>query len=179
MLRSTQSKYAIFAAACLLGETTGSAMPNARLRRRVEPRPRHQPGRPAGLHVSTAYGINDAGQVVGFSTVGGGVHAAEWSGGSVINLGGLPGVTIALPTPSTTPGRWWDLAYVGGGEYATEWSRGSVINLGGLPGSTIALPTASTTPGRRWEIAISAGATQATEWSGGQRHQPRRPAGSM
>ena len=33
-----------------------------------------------------AYGINDAGQVVGVAAT-----ATEWSGGSVINLGALPG----------------------------------------------------------------------------------------
>jgi probable HAF family extracellular repeat protein len=40
---------------------------------------------------SDASGINDAGQVVGSSFVGGVVHATEWSDGGVIDLGGLPG----------------------------------------------------------------------------------------
>lgn len=40
-------------------------------------------------------GINDAGQVVGFSDIGAGFYAAEWSGGSVINLGGVPGSILA------------------------------------------------------------------------------------
>jgi probable HAF family extracellular repeat protein len=41
---------------------------------------------------SWAEDINDAGQAVGYSQVGGALPVAtEWSGGSVINLGGLPG----------------------------------------------------------------------------------------
>ncbi|HTR13724.1 MAG TPA: hypothetical protein VMI72_10865, partial [Roseiarcus sp.] len=39
----------------------------------------------------TAYGINDAGQAVGYSTDKPAFHAVEWSGGQVIDLGGLPG----------------------------------------------------------------------------------------
>jgi probable HAF family extracellular repeat protein len=42
---------------------------------------------------SAAAGINDAGQVVGYSLVGNGSYATEWSGGSSINLGGLSGST--------------------------------------------------------------------------------------
>ena len=44
-----------------------------------------------GSSLSEAEGINDAGQVVGFSVVDDVTYATEWSGGSVINLGGLPG----------------------------------------------------------------------------------------
>ena len=42
---------------------------------------------------SGAFSINDAGQVVGLSIVGGVDVPTEWSGGSIINLGGLPGST--------------------------------------------------------------------------------------
>jgi uncharacterized membrane protein len=33
--------------------------------------------------------------VVGFSVVDGVTYATEWGGGSIINLGGLPGVTFS------------------------------------------------------------------------------------
>jgi probable HAF family extracellular repeat protein len=43
------------------------------------------------LGEGVADGINDAGQVVGFSSIiDGNTQATEWSGGSVIDLGGLP-----------------------------------------------------------------------------------------
>ena len=57
------------------------------------------------------------------------MYATEWSGGGVINLGGLPDLYPNLPTASTTPDRRWESAH-GGIEYATEWSGGSVITLG-------------------------------------------------
>jgi probable HAF family extracellular repeat protein len=51
-------------------------------------------GPPGNLRDSGAFGINGAGQAVGFQQliVGGvnGDHAAEWSDGSFIDLGGLP-----------------------------------------------------------------------------------------
>ena len=44
-----------------------------------------------GYPTSEAEGIDGAGQVVGYSFDRFAVYATEWSGGSVINLGGLPG----------------------------------------------------------------------------------------
>jgi probable HAF family extracellular repeat protein len=44
-----------------------------------------------GSMESFALGINDGGQVVGESIVGGVAYAVEWSGGSAVNLGALPG----------------------------------------------------------------------------------------
>ena len=58
---------------------------------------------------SGADGINNVGQVVGWSFVGGDFVATEWSGGSIINLGGLPASDgQRQPKLSTTPGRRWD-----------------------------------------------------------------------
>jgi uncharacterized membrane protein len=48
---------------------------------------------------SLGLGINDAGQIVGFTGAGVGVKgdsATEWSDGNVINLGGLPGSTQSV-----------------------------------------------------------------------------------
>jgi probable HAF family extracellular repeat protein len=45
------------------------------------------------IPVYYAVAINDSGQVVGDSSIGGTEYATEWSGGKVINLGGLPGFT--------------------------------------------------------------------------------------
>ena len=58
--------------------------------------------------------------------------ATEWSGGSVINLGGLPGFAPSVAEGINDAGQ-----VVGeSGDVATEWSGGSIINLGGLPGFT-------------------------------------------
>ena len=43
-------------------------------------------------------------------------HAQTYT---VTNLGGLPGTRVAMPAPSTTPARWWEIAGFGGAEYAT------------------------------------------------------------
>jgi probable HAF family extracellular repeat protein len=82
---------------------------------------------------SIARAINEAGQTVGESNVGG-AHATEWSGGSVINLGGLPGSTNNDPTGINDAGQVVGQADIDGFLSAVEWSGGSVINLGSLPG---------------------------------------------
>ncbi len=74
--------------------------------------------------------------MVGGSVVGGVTYAAEWSGGSVINLGGLPGSAFSEASSINDAGQAVGVSDVGFHYYATEWSGGSVINLGGLPGST-------------------------------------------
>jgi uncharacterized membrane protein len=52
-------------------------------------------GLPGSLN-NYAYGINDAGQVVGYGGAGDTGYATEWSGGSVIALGGLAGSTTSV-----------------------------------------------------------------------------------
>jgi uncharacterized membrane protein len=71
---------------------------------------------------------------VGYSVVGGIFYATEWSGDSVINLGGLPGSGLSQALGINDAGQAVGFSIVGGVAYATEWSGGSVINLGGLPG---------------------------------------------
>jgi probable HAF family extracellular repeat protein len=103
-----------------------------------------------GSVASEALGVNDAGQAVGFSDVGGLAYATEWSHGQVIDLG--PGWAYGINDAGQVVG----YSDVRGGVSATEWSGGSVINLGGLPGSVAS--EASTTPGRQW---VTAGFTPA------------------
>src|ERR1700693_3190886 len=95
------SGLAIFAAVCVLGETTGSA------------------------HAQCMSSFESAS------------CATEWSGGSVINLGGLPGSSESQAFSINDAGQAVGLSLVGGVSYATEWSGGSVINLGGLPRFTM------------------------------------------
>ncbi len=73
---------------------------------------------------------------MGASVVGGVGIATEWSGGSVINLGGLPGYTESSASGVNDVGQIVGYSVVGGVAYATEWSGSSVIDLEGLPGST-------------------------------------------
>jgi probable HAF family extracellular repeat protein len=98
-----------------------------------------------GATFSAAQGINDAGQVVGYSVVGGLTYATEWSDGNVINLDPNNSSSMALAINDT--GQVVGESNINGFGHATEWSDGTVIDLGGLPGSHGgALRTASTTP---------------------------------
>jgi uncharacterized membrane protein len=91
---------------------------------------------------SGAEGINDVGQVVGSSLVGGYyvqnelvgavAYATEWSGGTVINLGGLPGSTASLALGINNAGLAVGYSMFGGVNgvsQATEWSAGKVISV--------------------------------------------------
>ena len=88
---------------------------------------------------SDATGINDAGQVVGWSYVGISsdfqIFATEWTDGHVIDLGGLPDSTESLAYGINDAGQVVGYSVVDGGDIATEWSDGKVIDLGGPPGS--------------------------------------------
>ena len=61
--------------------------------------------------------------------------ATEWSGGSVIKLGGLPGTKVSVAASINDRGQVVGDSAGDGFDVATLWSAGSVINLGGLPGS--------------------------------------------
>jgi uncharacterized membrane protein len=89
---------------------------------------------PPNPEPSLATGIPD-GQIVGES----GGTATEWIGGSVINLGGLPGSIGSEANSINDAGQV--VGYSEGG--ATEWSGGSVIYLGGVPGFTASLVASS------------------------------------
>jgi uncharacterized membrane protein len=62
-------------------------------------------------------------------------QATEWSGGRVLNLGGLPGSVFSAATDINDPGQAVGRSFVGATQYAVEWSGGDVIKLGGLPGA--------------------------------------------
>ena len=99
---------------------------------------------------SVASGINDAGDVVGDILN----QAVEWSGGSVIDLPGLPGSTQSDAFAINNLGQVAGYSDVGGIRYAVEWSGGSVIDLGNLPGglSGGGMPTTSAISGRWWGL---------------------------
>jgi uncharacterized membrane protein len=70
------------------------------------------------------------GQAVGSSVVGGTNVATEWSGGSVINLGGLPGSTNSQAFSINDAGLAVGISVVHGVAHAVEWINGQVIDLG-------------------------------------------------
>ncbi len=82
---------------------------------------------------------------MGYSIVGGIEIATEWTGGTIINLGGLSGSTGSEALDINEAGQVVGYSdFLDGHTSATEWSGGlggSIINLGGLPGSTFSEAT--------------------------------------
>ena len=94
--------------------------------------------------------------------------ATEWSGGGVIELGGLPAQRLARRSALTTPVRRSGYSAVGNDEVATEWSGGSVINLGGVTGYANSEADSINRAGQAAGVSYNAGGAEvATEWSGG------------
>jgi probable HAF family extracellular repeat protein len=127
---------------------------------------------PAG-DVSAAYGINNSGQVVGYSVVGGTTIATLWSGGTAIALGMLPGAnySIALAINNSGPAVG-DTEIAGAPGIATLWSsNGTATNLGALPGGTFSVAVAINNAGEVVGNSDYAGNTseqgQATSWTDG------------
>jgi uncharacterized membrane protein len=159
MLHSKASKFAILSAACLLGigasrsahaqwatEWSGGSVINLG-------------SLPGGTGNSYPFSVNDAGQVVGRSYVGGHYYATEWSSGSVIDLGGKDSFAFSINDAGQVVGQ-------SSSGYATEWSGGSVINLGGLPGSMGSSASSINDAGQVVGESLGGG-YRATEWSGG------------
>jgi uncharacterized membrane protein len=120
---------AIFAVVCLLGETGSSAHAEG-YRLTVL-------GGPPGSE-TLAYGINDRGQVVGYTVIDIGgpsrVQATEWSGGAVINLAGIPGSEGSQGSAINDRGQVVGDSGFFQGNVATVWSRRGATDLGVLPG---------------------------------------------
>lgn len=86
-----------------------------------------------GGSVSNAQGINDHGQVVGYSTTAAGEgHAFLWSGGRMRDLGTLGGsYSVALDINNHGDVVGYSITAAGEG-YPFLWSGGRMTNLGGL-----------------------------------------------
>jgi uncharacterized membrane protein len=61
--------------------------------------------------------------------------ATEWIGGSVINLGGLPGSLESYASGINDIGQAVGYSGTGSFESAIEWNSGDIVYLGGLPSS--------------------------------------------
>jgi probable HAF family extracellular repeat protein len=134
----------IFAAVCLLGETTGLAHAQCAPSSSTTCATEWSSGSGVnlgglqGFTESAANSINNAGQIVGYSDAEpeGITFATEWSGGKVTDLGGLPGSPFSRANSINDAGRAVGSSQVGDFNHAVEWSGGTVISLGGLPGFT-------------------------------------------
>ncbi len=131
-------------------------------------------GQVIDLGPGMAYGINDAGQIVGVRI---GSGATEWSNGQVIDLGGLSGSYGGIAAAINNAGQIVGYSSFGGYSTAIEWSDDQVINLGSLPGYASSTATAINDAGQI--VGYSYGKIGAdgsvdnqhiiaTEWSRGQ-----------
>jgi len=90
------------------------------------------PGSGAG---SQALGVNDGGQIVGWAvSPGGSSHAALWAGGTVTDLGTLPGDRSSQATDINASGQvvGWSKGE-DGMQRAVLWTDGEVTALQGIP----------------------------------------------
>lgn len=95
----------------------------------------------SGYAMSTANGINEAGQIVGFSgTAGlmpGAGRAVLWEGGQITDLAPLPGDDQSVATAINDSGVIVGASLTADGFRRTVlWQEGQVVDLGTLPGDT-------------------------------------------
>ena len=92
---------------------------------------------PGGGNQSAAFGINDSGQIVGYSVVGPSRHAFLWTGNSGMqDLGDLPGgSSTSTAHDINANGQIVGVSTVATGDRAFLWtSTGGMQDLGDLPG---------------------------------------------
>jgi probable HAF family extracellular repeat protein len=166
---------AIFAAGCLLNETTDPAHAQCTTcaiefsgggGTNLGSLPASE-YLPASMY-SIALSINNTGQAVGYSTLNigsGGPFATEWNGGRIINLGlgAAYGINNAGQAVGYSPIE---------DPHATEWSGGNATNLGGLPGfitsAAYGINAAGQAVGYSYVGVVDGFVFDyATEWSGG------------
>ena len=94
--------------------------------------------------------------------------AVEWSGGSIRNLGGLPGSVGSVANAINDGGQAAGYSDLSDGTLrATEWGIDSIINLDGLSGSTSSVASRINDAGQVVGYSVVGGIPTATEWSGG------------
>ncbi len=92
---------------------------------------------PGGSDGSFAQGINNSGQVVGYSTATTGTRAFLYSNGVMTNLGDLPGGSdLSVAQGINNAGQVVGYSYATTGARAFLYSNGTMTNLGDLPGGS-------------------------------------------
>lgn len=89
-----------------------------------------------GDTASEAFGINNPGRVVGYSSGPGGARAFVWSGGTMQNLGTLPGGDSSKAFGISDNGLIVGASGSPAGTRAVLWSSSGIQDLGTLPGDT-------------------------------------------
>ena len=123
-----------------------------------------------GGTVSVATGVNDSGQVVGYSsTQSGAMEAFSYSSGVMTGLGFLPGGTRSWATGINASGQVVGYGVNSSGhKEAFLYSGGVMTGLGTLPGYTDSVATAVNNSGQVVGYATNpAGGTEAFLYSGG------------
>jgi probable HAF family extracellular repeat protein len=94
-----------------------------------------------GGPLSAATGINDAGQIVGYSaTVAGAIHAFLWEDGVMTDLGTLSGDLLSLAASISEAGHVVGVSQDSAGiGHAFFWQGGTMTDLGTLPGDSTSL----------------------------------------
>lgn len=114
-------------------------------------------GSPTGYNASQANGINDLGQIVGWSyTASGKIHAFLYSNGKMADLGTLPGGSVSQANAINNSGQivgWSDAA--DGNIHAFLYSGGSMIDLGTILATGAYGDASSFFPQSIWGIGIS------------------------
>jgi probable HAF family extracellular repeat protein len=122
-------------------------------------------GRFAGGEISEAFGINDAGVVVGTSNTGNSMAGFTWtSSGGMYMLPLLPGTTssqsYAIDRAGDVAGRC--------GMHAALWTKGRVVDLGALSGAEWSEARALNDYGQVVGYSSSPEGSRAVLWSGGK-----------
>ena len=98
---------------------------------------------PGGTY-SRASGINNNGQIVGYSqTASGSEHAFLYSGGTMTDLGTLPGGNDSWATGINNNGQIVGYSYTALADHAFLYSGGTMTDLGTLGGRHAARPVVS------------------------------------
>jgi probable HAF family extracellular repeat protein len=90
---------------------------------------------PGGADTSVAFGINNSGQVVGWSGAATGIRAFLWQNGVMSDLGDLPGGTdLSIARGINDAGQVVGESSAATGVRPFLWQNGVMTNLGDLPG---------------------------------------------
>jgi probable HAF family extracellular repeat protein len=123
-----------------------------------------------GGSFSDAYGVNDAGQVVGYSTLAvSGVRGFLWSGGSLTDLGTLPGSTNSYGTDLNEAGQVVGYSTFQDSNHSRAflWYGGSLTDLGTLGGDYTRADGINEAGQVVGEASLTTGASHAFRYSGG------------
>ncbi len=134
-------------------------------------RPRATQKKWVDLGPGQAYGINNAGQVVGGVGSNGTFRAVMWQNGTEVDLGTLPGLKRCSASAINNAGQVVGQCSNKGSteSHAFLWTRGVMKDLGTLPGSTDAGATAINADGDVVGVSIPKGMTvfHAVLWKNG------------